>query len=159
MCSRNCPNSMFVQSLDFEAYLYSFISVRFPPQTIVEMPNLKHIIDKYRNLSPFMTIFVNVPMATLHLTLETDVTTLISNFMNLKVDHQGNTQFDQGDDTLPNSEFSCQVETKSLALFMTSIPYPVTQKCLLINDNSCVKFRFSIKDDVNLYGIASQVSD
>lgn len=121
------------------------------------MPNLKHIVDKYKNLSPYMTIFANVSSATLHLTLETDVTTLISNFMHLRVEHRGSTPGDTSD-TMPNAEFSCQVETKSLALFLSSIAYPLMQKSLLINDGSCVKFRFTIKEDVNLYGIASQVS-
>lgn len=136
-------------------------------QTVVELPNVKHIIDKYKNLSPFMTFYVNVSTKSLYLTIETDVTTVISNFFNLTIEHRKNSSVllaDSGDEdesSRPKEgdiELSCQVETKSLALFLNSLQFPVMQKALFINGNA-IKFRFTVKEDVVLYGIASAVSD
>lgn len=104
---------------------------------------------------------MDVSMKRLHLTIETDMTTLISNFHNLHAEYCGDTPVASGD-TIPNREFSCQVETKSLAMFVCSISYPLLQKCLFINDSShkrCVKLRFVLKEDVTLYGIAPHFSD
>lgn len=120
-----------------------------------------------------MTIFINVNTCSLYLTIETDVTSVISNFFNINVDsrkgnrnssvspraEEENTHEDDTN-TRPNAdEYSCQVETKSLALFLNSVYYPVSQKCLLIENDSCVKFRFTIKEDATLYGIATHISE
>lgn len=84
------------------------------------------------------------------------MTTLMSNFHNLHAEHNSNTPREM-DDTLPNREIACQVETRSLALFMSSIPHPVMEKALLIIENHCVKLRVTVKEGVVIYGIASHV--
>lgn len=133
-------------------------------QTIIEMPNIKHIIDKFKNLSPSMNIFVNVSTCSLYLTIETDMTSVIANFFNINVENKYTSSSSRVEVEIncaaPNDdERSCQVGTKSLALFLNSVYYPVEQKCLLIDHESCAKFRFTIKKDVTLYGIATHISE
>lgn len=126
-------------------------------QTIIELPNVKHIVEKYKNLSPYLTIFADVSERRLHLTIETDMTTLISNFHNLEAEYRGNT-LRSSEDTIPNREFSCQVETKSLSLFLSSIPYHTIRRCLWINTGHSVKFKFMVKENVSICGIACQIT-
>lgn len=118
---------------------------------------MKHIVDKYKNLSPSLTIFADITEKRLHFTIETDMTTLISNFHNLHAEYYEDD--DNPRATPPNREFSCQVDARSLSLFLSSMPNTVLQKSLLINETPCIKLRFVVKEDVVIFGIAAQISD
>lgn len=99
-----------------------------------------------------MTFFVNVANRELSLAVETDMTTVISNFFNLNIDHKA----DAGEEN-SSPEVSCRVETKPLALFINSLQLPPLQKCLFIRNENVMKLRFVIREHVTLYGMVTAV--
>lgn len=109
-----------------------------------------------------MTFYVNVTNSSLYLTIETDMTTVISNFFNLNIEHRRTSIMLSADENSHQQkdgdiELAVQVETKSLALFLNSVQFPVLQKAIFISNRNAIKFRYIIKDDVTLFGIATAV--